>query len=84
MGQFTMVLLGAVPALQFFFLSPQMKIRLLALNQLAKMYQRSFAKFMVSFLPLKLAVNYCGSSKVNNPFNLFFVLCDSSVAIDRL
>ena len=49
------------------------------LNQLAKMYQRSSARSMVSS---KLAVNYCGSSKVNKAAQSVFVLCNSSVAID--
>jgi len=35
-------------------------------------------------LALKLAVNYCGSSKVNKSAQSVFVLCDSSVAIDMI
>ena len=35
-------------------------------------------------LALKLAVNYCGSSKIKKAAQSVFVLCDSSVAIDMI
>ena len=35
-------------------------------------------------LALKLAVNYCGSSKIKKAAQSIFVLCDSSVAIDMI